>query len=138
MKRNNKFIAIIFLLVPLLIVPLDWYRDLAVNPVTFQRENVNGLFVMSTERARIGLLYVLCIIVQISVLKTKQIIFPILSTTILLIILITFPIYLETIMYLNISDIIHYYGIGCYLTIVSLLISLGFQIYQSINKNNKS
>lgn len=133
-----KYVSLYFLLVPILILPFDWYRNMVINPMNFQRENVNGLYVITKDSGRILIIYLLCILIQVLAIKSQQIFFSIFTNVLLVLILMTFPVTAEIIKYLNLSDLFQYYGKGANITIMVLILGVCFNVYQLINKKNQS
>ncbi|MFA9377141.1 MAG: hypothetical protein ACERKZ_10370 [Lachnotalea sp.] len=136
MSRTIKYVSLFFLLAQMLILPLDWYTNMVINPDNFEIENVNGLFVFTKDGGRIFMIYLLCLLLQISVIKSKQMLLAIFSNVLFILILITFPVTSEMIKYLNLTDLFKYYGFGFYLSMLMLLLGLCFNVYQLINKRN--
>ncbi|MDY4819140.1 MAG: hypothetical protein SO206_02610 [Bacilli bacterium] len=130
MKRIN--ISFIFLILPLIFMPLKWFSNMRVDPVLFDLTDVNGINVLFDNGLRIGLIFILVIIIQLLSLKCNMVKYSILSKILLCIVLGLYPF-----TYYGNFDLIKnyffkFYSIGFYLSFLSILISI---IGDILNKN---
>lgn len=128
MKKIYRISPLIFQLSLLLLLPIDWYKDLRVDVITFTREDVNGLYVFMFERWRIGIIYLLSIFIQIALIQNKKWIFSIVSNIVLILLLLLFPVAEGTFKYFTTSTLVHFYDVGLYLSVFFLLISMGLML----------
>lgn len=122
MKR--KYISTILLILPLLLMPLNWYSKIKVNPNTYKTLGSNGVDVLLDNGLRIGLIFLLVILIQILSLKCNTITYSVLTKLLLCVVLALYPVMCFGSFDLVKNYIFEFYSIGFYLSVLSILISI--------------
>ena len=147
-KNLRKYCAFILLIVPLLFLPIDWYRNMQPDALLFQDNNSSGFFVLLEEHGRIAIVYLLCLIIQWISIRYQCQHFSILSNLILIGILIAFPLlviaepsyvvgWIQQEIY-SIWDIMQlFYAIGFYIAVFLILLSVIMNFIQWRNLKRK-
>ncbi len=133
---NKKRISFILLVLPLLFVPIKWFSHINVSPDSYGLTDANGIDVLLDRGLRIGLIWLLVIIIQILSLKCNTIIYPIISKLLLCSVLALYPF-----TYFENFDLVYryfttFYSIGFYFSIVSILSSIIIDIINKITTLN--
>ena len=130
MKRI--YISFIFLVLPLFLVPLKWYSRIKPDPLLYVLNDVNGIYVLSDNGLRIGLIFILVIIIQILSLKCNIIRYSILSKILLCIVLGLYPLaHFESFDLIE-NSFFEFYSVGFYLSFSSIVTSV---VMDLLNKN---
>lgn len=134
MSIVKKFKPLIFLLLPLLLLPFPWYTDIIVDDILFTRQNANGFFVLSSGYGGGLIIYIInCIVLYLALREKKKVFFsPLILQTVLMCLMTAFPsFYLllgsgSTTFNSFIRHNLGLYNLGYYITMVCLIISSYF------------
>lgn len=134
--KKHQFIALIIQLFPVLLLPLDWYKNIIVNSENFSLENANGLFVFMEDRGRFGIIYLLNFFILFLFIKNKKYIFTLIISNILcMLILISFPVPVNAMNIYTVPMLLQKYDKGFYLCIITLLINICVNIKFTFKNN---
>lgn len=87
----KKYTPALLLFLLLLLMPLDWYRQLNGNKSTFILEDVNGIFVFTQLYWVIAIIYFYSVLIQLVCIIYNNCILPLFTDLILAVSLTLFP-----------------------------------------------
>jgi hypothetical protein len=116
----KKYLPIIFLLLILFLLPIDWYKQLHGNTSTYKLENVNGMFVFTKFYGIIVIIYGFCIYIQLFSIIYKKFLLPILAEFILIVALILLPTFIYPFKYTGFSFLLRLY-VGFYFALAFII-----------------
>lgn len=121
---KKKYVSSILLILPLLLLPLEWYSKMKVDPSSFKSLGTNGVDVLLDSHLRIGLIFLLVIIIQVLSVKCNTIIYSVLTKILLCIVLGLYPVAYYGSFGLIKKFIFEFYSIGFYLSLLLIIISI--------------
>ncbi len=126
----KKYLPIIILLIILMLLPFDWYKQLKGNTSTFKLENVNGVFVFTKFNGIIAIIYFFCIYIQLFSILYKKFLFPILGEFVLIIALTLFPTFIYSFKYTGLLFLSRlYFGFYLALALIICCIVLNINLF---------
>lgn len=129
-KIINRSLPLILYLVPLILLPLGWYKNMGADPLTFSPRTLNGIQVLAADKGRIGLIYFCALIIQCASVQNTKIWAANLSTILLIGTLLSFPLTKGTFALIITQRLLHtYYDIGLYLCVILLLLNMVFHVF---------
>jgi len=137
LTKLSKYSPLIFLLIPLIFIPLDWYQHLIA--VTYKYLNVTGIFILFEKHGSIAIIYLLCIMIQIMSIKSEQFLFPAVAEIILILVLTFYPSNYFPIKFGGLYFLSTLY-IGYFIAVISIMVSIVLNVIKTVHVNsyNKS
>ena len=135
MNNLKKWLPLIVLGLPLLLLPFDWYNNMRRDADTIIIQNASGLYAFQQEHGRIAIIYLLCMIVEVLAYRNKEWAFAIVSKILLVGVLICYPMLATTVGGFA-SNALYFYGIGFYIAVSLIFIAILLNVYQLIKKTN--
>lgn len=121
---KKKYVSLIFLISPLLLLPLDWYCKMKVNRDTFESLGTSGVEALMDHGLRIGLIFLLTIVIQFLSVKCSVTIYCVLTKVLLCGVLSLYPVTYYGDFGLVKRFIFEFYSIGFYLAMILILFSI--------------
>jgi hypothetical protein len=121
---KKRYCSIVILGIVILILPLEWYTNLKVDPRTFTVLSTSGVQAMLDCGMRMGMIFLLTIVVQGLSLKCNSVIYAVLAKILFGIVLITYPMVVYEMKDYAIGIMIEFYSTGFYLAILIICASI--------------
>lgn len=134
MKFLKNFSTVLLLILFLVFLPLDWFHSLGNDPEQFALVNVNGLYVLLQEHGRLGIVFLICIILQVYSCFYQTYLWSACMQIVFGILLTIFPLTIYPLKYISVKILFSFYERGYYLGMLCVFINIFMNINKKIKK----